>query len=73
MKIFKITSNFVNLDCNLEHVIVANKIKEVRLLAADNAADEGKNVWLSAKVEKVGDYTGDKTEPFILITNTLNS
>ena len=74
MKIFLIKHNKYNLDMNLAHVIVANTISEVRALAANKAADEGELVWKrSAKVQEIGEYTGNEIKPFILMTENTFS
>ena len=69
MKICLISIDDWTYDCNSDHVIVARDTDEVIKLAQSVAADEGKLIWYSAKISIIGDYTGDKTEPFILLTS----
>ena len=51
------------------HIIVANSEKEVIKIAMKKSADEGKEVWKTAKIEECGDYTCHRTEPFILMSD----
>ena len=52
-----------------EHIIVAHYANEVVEIAKKNAADEGEEIWESAKIEYIGIYKGVKTEPFILLSD----
>ena len=56
-------------DCVSGHVIVANNEQEVRNIAMKVAGDEGREIWNTTKLIKVGNYTGTKTNPFILLTD----
>ena len=67
MKIFLIEHDEFNYDAYLGHVIVANDETEVRKLAKEGSADEGKEVWDKATVTIEGEYTGTKTEPFKML------
>lgn len=70
MKIYTIeTGQSRGYDIYLGHVIVANDEAEVRQLAKNESADEGGKIWDSAKVTECGDYTCDRTEPFILLSD----
>ena len=69
MKIFNIGHDEGGWDTYDAFVIVANNEEEVRLIAANKGADEGKNVWGFADVKTEGDYTGGKSEPFILLAS----
>ena len=69
MKIFLITHDKWGYDCYSGHVIVANNENEVRELAKKGSADEGNDIWDIATVTIEGDYTGNKTEPFKLLSD----
>jgi len=69
MKIFTIEHTEFCYDSYGGHVIVANSEEEVRAIAKNKAADEGQEVWNTAKVEVCGDYTCHRTEPFILLSD----
>lgn len=69
MKIFTIKHAEFCYDSYGGHVIVANSEEEVRAIAKNKAADEGQEVWNTAKVEVCGDYTCHRTEPFILLSD----
>lgn len=72
MKIYTIKHDQVDYDAYLGHVIVANSEDEVREIAKNKSADEGKEIWDSAKVEEHGFYTCHRTEPFILLSDFHN-
>ena len=69
MKIYTIEHEEFNYDAYLGHVIVANSEDEVREIAKSNSADEGKEVWNTAKVEECGEYTCHRKEPFVLLSD----
>ncbi len=69
MKIYKIEHEKFACDSYMSHVVVANSEDEVRQLAKNTSADEGKDVWDDAKVEECGEYTRHRTEPFILMSD----
>jgi hypothetical protein len=69
MKIFSITHDKWGYDCYSGHIIVANNEIEVRELAKKGSADEGNDIWDVATVTIEGDYTGNKTEPFKLLSD----
>lgn len=69
MKIYTIEHKEFEYDSFLGHVIVANNEKEVIELAKKDNADEGEKVWDTATIEKHGDYTCDRTKPFILMSD----
>jgi len=69
MKIFSITHNRWGYDCYSGHIIVANNENEVRELAKKVSAGEGNDIWDVATVMIEGDYTGNKTEPFKLLSD----
>ena len=71
MKIYtiKIEQGPFTWDSYKGHVVVANTEEEVRDLAKKISADEGKEVWDSAKVEHCGDSVWQETEPFILLSD----
>jgi hypothetical protein len=69
MKIYTIKHKVFKHDAYLGHVIVANSEDEVREIAKSKSADEGKDVWNAAIVEEHGDYTCQRTEPFILLSD----
>ena len=69
MKIYTIEHEEFNYDAYLGHTVVANSESEVRELAKEISADEGKDIWDSAKVEEHGEYTCHRTEPFILMSD----
>lgn len=58
----------IGYDENAGHVVLANSIKEARLLASRRTGDEGSKIWLDAlrtKITKVG-TTDYKTQRIIL-------
>jgi len=63
MNIYTIEHENFEYDSYMGHVIVANSEIEVREIAKKEAADEGKEVWETAKVEECGKYTCHRTEP----------
>lgn len=69
MKIYTIEHEKFDYDSYMGHVVVANSEEEVRQLAKEKSADEGKDVWDNAKVEECGEYTCHRTEPFILMSD----
>lgn len=69
MKIFFITHNKWDYNCYLGHVIVANNETEVRELSKKNSASEGIDIWDNATVTVIGEYTGNETKPFILLSD----
>jgi len=71
MRIFKIATEDHNVSCDYYsgHVIVANNEMQVRELAIEVAADEGKEVWKTALIENVGLYTGQQKKPFVLLSD----
>jgi len=69
MKIYTIEHEVFNYDAYLGNVIVAKSEDEVREIAKSKSADEGKDIWNTAKVEEHGDYTCHRTEPFVLLSD----
>ena len=69
MKIYTIEHENFNYDAYMGHTVVANSELEVRELAKGISADEGKEIWDTAKVEEHGEYTCHRTEPFILMSD----
>ena len=70
MKIYTITHDDGGCDCYNGHVIVANNTNEVISLAQKQSADEGEDVWdNTASINVQGEYTGEETEPFILLSD----
>ena len=69
MKIFLIEHNFTGYDYFAGHVIVANNENEVRELAQQGSGSEGDGIWDIATIHIVGNYTGNETEPFILLSD----
>lgn len=69
MKIYLIGHDDWTWDCYSDMVIVANNKEEVIKLAKDLSADEGEDVWETATITKQGKYTGEKQEPFILLSS----
>lgn len=57
-------------DENRAHVVVANTVNEAFELVTDNAKDEGADAWIDADYNRIGDYTGENNEPFIVLTDT---
>lgn len=51
------------------HIIASHKPCEAKKLAAEKAADEGREVWSRAKVTLVGRYIGEEVNPFILLSS----
>lgn len=73
MYIFKISHEQINYDCNLGHVIVATNKAQVRELAKSVKGDELPEIWDKAPIEKIGEYTGLKKKPFIVLTDFLSA
>ena len=71
MKIFLIEQNFTGYDSFSGHVIVANNENEVRELAKQRSGFEGTGIWDIATITIEGNYTGNETEPFILLSDYL--
>ena len=69
MKIFIIEHNERNWDSYMGHIIVANNEEEVKYLAKQVSADEGKEIWNKIPIFIVGEYVGEKKEPFILLSD----
>ena len=69
MRIFLIKHNYIDYDCHLGHIIVADNEKQVRKLAKINYRGEGKDIWNYAEVMEQGVYTGLRTKPFILLSD----
>lgn len=69
MKIYLIKHEVHNYDAYMGFVIVANYPYEVRDMAARNHGDEGADIWYAIDVEECGTYAGDRTEPFILLSD----
>ena len=69
MKIYTIEHEKFNYDAYMGHTVVANSELEVRELAKRISADEGEEIWDSAKIEEHGEYTCHRTEPFILMSD----
>jgi hypothetical protein len=69
MQIYLIKHKEKGHDIYCGHVIVAKNISQVRQLAMDNSADEGEEIWQNAVVSIVGVYTGNATNPFILLSD----
>lgn len=69
MEIYTIEHEEFSYDAYMGHVVVANSEEEVRQLAKNIAADEGKEIWDKAVVYVCGEYTGHRTEPFILLSD----
>ncbi|WP_374440475.1 hypothetical protein [Epilithonimonas sp.] len=72
MKIYTIQHDKKDWDCYMGHVIVANNHEEVRKLAKDIAEDEGVEIWNDAIIEECGEYTSQRNEPFILMSDFKN-
>lgn len=69
MKIFSIKHNKMGYDYFSGHIIVANDEIEVRQIAKKCSADEGIGAWDAAAVTIEGEYTGEKKEPFMLLSS----
>ena len=69
MKIYTITHDNHGYDYFLGHTIAANSEDEVRALAKRASADEGHKAWDDASIVEEGIYTGDFTEPFIIMSD----
>jgi hypothetical protein len=69
MKIYLIQHTHTEWDAYMGHVIVANNKEEVIKIATEKAQEEGKRVWKTAKITEYGQYTGDKTEPFVVLSD----
>ena len=51
------------------HIIAGFNEVDVRSLAVNKSADEGEEAWLDGDIEIMGDYTGPKAQPFILLSD----
>lgn len=71
MNIFSIKHDQGGYDRYRGHIIVANNEEEVRNLAKEEAAEEGVDIWDTATIKVEGNYTGNKTEPFIVLSDFL--
>lgn len=69
MKIYKVEHDKFEYDSFMGHVIVANSKEEARQIAKIKHADEGTRAWDNAEIEECGEYTGEKTDPFILLSD----
>jgi len=69
MKIYKITIDEYDWDCFSWHVIIANNVKEVRDIAKIASADEWKEIWETARIEMLGEYSWKNKEPFIALSD----
>jgi len=69
MKIYLIYVSGVGYDSYNAHVIVANNEKEVIELAKKQSADEGEDVWNTAKISDQGVYMGVEVDKFILLSS----
>ena len=69
MKIWTIEHEEPYYDSFCGHVVVANSEDEVKQLAKKKAADEGEDIWNDAEIKECGKYTGNKTKPFILMSD----
>ena len=62
-----------DLDTNLAHVIVAKNEADVEELAAQNARDEGRDIWLkNSTIKLLGTYTGSEDSSHVVLTSTLD-
>ena len=70
MNIYKIHHDDFEYDSYMAHVIVAFGRIQVRQIA-QNKTDgaEGKEAWQDAKIEYLGEYNGEATEPFIVLSD----
>ena len=70
MNIYKIPHDEFEYDYYMGHVIVANNRQEVLDLAKDTPdGNEPWAVWDKATIETIGQYFGDKIQPFILLSD----
>ena len=70
MKIFKISHQKKGYNIYKGFVVVAKEESIARNMAKNNSADEGGLIWLmDAVVVEVGNYTGNETSPFILLSD----
>ena len=72
MNIYKISHEMDEYNVFLGHVIVARSEAEVRWIAQKTHADEGGPVWDTAIVEEIGEYTGLRPHPFIVLSDYKN-
>ena len=69
MKIFSISHKMFGWNMYLGHIVVAHTEEEVRAIAISLSAHEGELIWEEVPVLIEGEYTGSKTEPFILLSS----
>lgn len=72
MKIFTVIHDKMDHDSYLGHVVAAYSESQVRLLAKNIAAGEGKDIWDEAEVTCCGEYTCHRKEPFIIMSDFRN-
>ncbi len=72
MNIYHIYLEEYDFDFAYSFVVVANTIKEARSLAKDRSCAEGREIWDTAKYNKVGEYTGKNKKPFIVQRATMD-
>lgn len=53
------------------HVVAANNKKEVIDIAKEGSADEGKEIWDTAKITLQGKYTGVNKKPFKILSDFM--
>jgi len=76
MYIYKITREGADFDEYKGHVVVANTRSEAIEVAKSQplrAYAEPKNVWESAKICCVGEYSGRRRKPFILLSHNVGA
>lgn len=69
MNIYLIKHDEQGYDYCLGHVIIAHDEEEVIDIAKQGHSDEGRAVWDTAFVELLGEYTGERLEPIIILTD----
>lgn len=70
MKIYSIGIEHQGYDTYDAHIIVANNEQEVIEMAQEISADEGGRIWKEGSRIKIeGNYTGQKEEPFFLLSS----
>ena len=69
MKIIKISIPLQGYDTYDAHIIACDDSEEAIRLARVKAADYGMGVWSLAKIEMLGEYTGKKKKPFIILSS----
>ena len=68
MNIYELSRDTEDWDCFIAHVVVAHSRREAKELA-DSGREPCSPSWGSAKITKVGIYTGRRKTPFVVLSD----